>query len=69
MELREAVGVGSMLVVPFGRREVLGVVTRLNGEVRQEGSTRDLIFPVDALLRYITAAMTLMPGGLCWYPA
>ncbi len=42
----------------------MGVVTRLNGEVQQEGSTRDLIFPVDALVRYISAAMTLMPGDV-----
>jgi 2-keto-4-pentenoate hydratase/2-oxohepta-3-ene-1,7-dioic acid hydratase in catechol pathway len=40
------------------------VETRLNGEVKQRGSTLDLIFPVDALLRYITAAMTLVPGDL-----
>ncbi|HTD56143.1 MAG TPA: fumarylacetoacetate hydrolase family protein [Silvibacterium sp.] len=38
--------------------------TRLNGEVRQHGTTRDFIFPIDALLRYITAAMTLYPGDL-----
>jgi primosomal protein N' (replication factor Y) len=31
-ELRGAVGVGSMLVVPFGRREVLGVVVGLSDE-------------------------------------
>lgn len=42
----------------------MGVVTRLNGEVHQEGSTRDFIFPIDALLRYITAGMTLMPGDV-----
>ena len=42
----------------------MGVVTLLNGEIQQEGSTRDLIFPVDVLLRYITAAMTLMPGDM-----
>lgn len=48
-------------VNPF---DSMGVVTRLNGEVYQEGSTRDLIFPIDALLRYITAAMTLMPGDV-----
>jgi 2-keto-4-pentenoate hydratase/2-oxohepta-3-ene-1,7-dioic acid hydratase in catechol pathway len=42
----------------------VGVVTLLNGEVRQEGSTRDLIFPIAELLRYISAAMTLMPGDL-----
>jgi 2-keto-4-pentenoate hydratase/2-oxohepta-3-ene-1,7-dioic acid hydratase in catechol pathway len=40
------------------------ITTRLNGVVKQQGSTRDLIFPIDHLLRYITAAMTLEPGDL-----
>jgi 2-keto-4-pentenoate hydratase/2-oxohepta-3-ene-1,7-dioic acid hydratase in catechol pathway len=40
------------------------VETRLNGELKQRGSTRDLIFPIAFLLRYITAAMTLLPGDL-----
>ncbi len=40
------------------------VTTRLNGVVRQLGSTRDMIFPIAHLLRYITAAMTLEPGDL-----
>ncbi len=40
------------------------VETRLNADLRQHGHTRDLIFPIDALLRYITAAMTLYPGDL-----
>lgn len=40
------------------------VETRLNTEVKQHGNTRDLIFPVDALLRYITAAMTLYAGDV-----
>jgi len=42
----------------------LTVETRLNGALKQHGHTRDLIFPIDALLRYITAAMTLYPGDL-----
>lgn len=42
----------------------LMVETRLNGEVKQRGTTRDFIFPIDALLRYITAAMTLYPGDV-----
>jgi 2-keto-4-pentenoate hydratase/2-oxohepta-3-ene-1,7-dioic acid hydratase in catechol pathway len=42
----------------------LAVETRLNGEVKQRGSTRDLIFDVPTLLRYITAAMTLLPGDV-----
>ncbi|WP_433974767.1 fumarylacetoacetate hydrolase family protein [Tunturiibacter lichenicola] len=40
------------------------VVTRLNGAIKQQGSTRDLIFPIAELLRYITATMTLEPGDL-----
>jgi 2-keto-4-pentenoate hydratase/2-oxohepta-3-ene-1,7-dioic acid hydratase in catechol pathway len=42
----------------------LSVETRLNGEVKQHGTTRDLIFDVPALLRHITAAMTLLPGDV-----
>jgi len=40
------------------------VQTRLNGELKQTGSTRDFIFPIPELLRYITACMTLEPGDL-----
>ena len=40
------------------------VETQLNSELKQHGHTRDLIFPIDYLLRYITAAMTLYPGDL-----
>jgi 2-keto-4-pentenoate hydratase/2-oxohepta-3-ene-1,7-dioic acid hydratase in catechol pathway len=40
------------------------VETTLNGERKQHGHTRDLIFPIANLLRYITAAMTLYPGDL-----
>jgi 2-keto-4-pentenoate hydratase/2-oxohepta-3-ene-1,7-dioic acid hydratase in catechol pathway len=42
----------------------ISITTRLNGELRQDGNTRDLIFSIDYLLRYITAAMTLFPGDL-----
>lgn len=38
--------------------------TRVNGEQRQRGHTRDFIFAIPALLEYITAAMTLEPGDL-----
>lgn len=40
------------------------ITTTLNGETKQQGATRDLIFPIAELLRYITAAMTLEPGDL-----
>jgi 2-keto-4-pentenoate hydratase/2-oxohepta-3-ene-1,7-dioic acid hydratase in catechol pathway len=38
--------------------------TRVNGELRQHGSTADLIFTIPLLLAYITAAITLEPGDL-----
>jgi 2-keto-4-pentenoate hydratase/2-oxohepta-3-ene-1,7-dioic acid hydratase in catechol pathway len=43
-----------------------GVVleTRVNGEVRQHGSTADFIFTIPQLLEYITQAITLEPGDL-----
>jgi 2-keto-4-pentenoate hydratase/2-oxohepta-3-ene-1,7-dioic acid hydratase in catechol pathway len=40
------------------------IETRLNGEVRQQASTRDLIFSIPVLLSYISAAITLDPGDL-----
>lgn len=40
------------------------VETRVNGQVRQSGNTRDFIFPLDVVLRYISQIMTLEPGDL-----
>ncbi len=42
----------------------IGLETRLNGVAKQQGTTRDLIFDIGALLRHITAAMTLLPGDV-----
>jgi 2-keto-4-pentenoate hydratase/2-oxohepta-3-ene-1,7-dioic acid hydratase in catechol pathway len=36
----------------------------VNGDVRQQGNTRDFIFPLDVVIRYIAQAMTLFPGDL-----
>ncbi|HET7712154.1 MAG TPA: fumarylacetoacetate hydrolase family protein [Thermoanaerobaculia bacterium] len=40
------------------------LVTRVNGEVRQSGTTADMIFDCGFLLEFITAVMTLLPGDL-----
>jgi 2-keto-4-pentenoate hydratase/2-oxohepta-3-ene-1,7-dioic acid hydratase in catechol pathway len=42
----------------------VGVKTTVNGEVRQDGNTRDFIFNLDAVIRYISQVMTLLPGDL-----
>ena len=42
----------------------LTLETRVNGELRQHGSTADFIFSIPHLLSYISAAFTLEPGDL-----
>ncbi|HEV2396439.1 MAG TPA: fumarylacetoacetate hydrolase family protein [Candidatus Sulfotelmatobacter sp.] len=42
----------------------VGVQTRVNGDIRQDGNTRDFIFNLDVVIRYIAQAMTLLPGDL-----
>ncbi len=47
--------------IPWDTLEIIG---RVNGEVRQHGHVRDLIFPIPFLISYISAIMTLEPGDL-----
>jgi len=44
--------------------ENISLITRLNGEVKQRGETRDFIFDIPDLLRYISQCMTLEPEDL-----
>jgi len=45
---------------PAGQR----IITRVNGVVRQDGHSRDLVFPVPYLIAYLSKYMTLLPGDL-----
>lgn len=40
------------------------VCTRVNGEVKQDAPVTDMLFPVAAILEFVTAFMTLEPGDL-----
>ena len=42
----------------------INVETRVDGEIRQQGNTREFIFPLDVVIRYIAEFMTLLPGDL-----
>lgn len=42
----------------------LDIETRLNDEVRQDGSTSQMVRGVAELISYITASMTLLPGDV-----
>lgn len=42
----------------------LTVITRVNGTERQRGHSRDMVFPIDELLSWISHAVTLEPGDV-----
>jgi 2-keto-4-pentenoate hydratase/2-oxohepta-3-ene-1,7-dioic acid hydratase in catechol pathway len=42
----------------------LRVTTHLNGEVKQDGRTNDMIFDVATLVAYVSSVMTLLPGDV-----
>jgi len=42
----------------------LRVQCRVNGQIRQDGNTKDQVFPVPRLLAFICAGMTLEPGDV-----
>jgi 2-keto-4-pentenoate hydratase/2-oxohepta-3-ene-1,7-dioic acid hydratase in catechol pathway len=42
----------------------IGVEARVNGELRQQGNTRDFVFALDVVIRSISRVMTLAPGDL-----
>ena len=42
----------------------LGLQVLVNGELKQEGRTSDMIFDIPFLIRYISDHMTLLPGDL-----
>ena len=42
----------------------LGIVTRVNGETRQDDNTRQMIFSCGRIVEFITSVMTLYPGDV-----
>jgi len=56
--------VGTPVPVDRVDRDALAVVTRVNGEVRQEAPASDMTFDIPSLVEYISGIMTLEPGDL-----
>ena len=42
----------------------VAVQTHLNGDLKQDGTTADLVFDIPALVAHVSAAMTLLPGDV-----
>jgi 2-keto-4-pentenoate hydratase/2-oxohepta-3-ene-1,7-dioic acid hydratase in catechol pathway len=53
-------------VVPRGEvhSDDLQVRTYVDGQLKQEGSVREMLFGVDVIIEYVSAVMTLEPGDL-----
>ena len=58
--------IGPAVVSPdlVGDRDDLHVRCEISGEVRQDATTADLIFPVPELVAYLSSVLTLLPGDL-----
>lgn len=56
--------VGPWLETEIADPQALPLELRVNGAVRQKGSTADMIFPVAEVVAFISHIMTLYPGDL-----
>lgn len=54
---------GPVIETDFEPADAL-LTCRVNGELRQMASTRDMLFPVQNLVAYISSVMTLYPGDV-----
>ncbi|MER3468887.1 MAG: 2-hydroxyhepta-2,4-diene-1,7-dioate isomerase, partial [Thermoflexus sp.] len=57
---------GPWIVTHLSPQEIadLEILCRVNGEVRQRGRVREMVFSIPALIAYISAIMTLEPGDV-----
>ena len=55
---------GPALVTPAGiiNPNNLAISTRVNGTTLQQSNTRDMIFPVDEIIEFLSGSTTLQPG-------
>jgi 2-keto-4-pentenoate hydratase/2-oxohepta-3-ene-1,7-dioic acid hydratase in catechol pathway len=58
--------IGPVLVSPdaLDDRNDIPLRCAVNGELRQEGSTKDLIFDIPFIVEYLSAILTLQPGDV-----
>lgn len=55
--------VGHLIETELDVRDIR-LTTKVNGVIRQDGRTSQMVFPVDFLVRYISNQMTLNPGDI-----
>jgi 2-keto-4-pentenoate hydratase/2-oxohepta-3-ene-1,7-dioic acid hydratase in catechol pathway len=56
--------IGPVVVSGLDPWKGVRVQTRVNGQIRQDGTTVDFLFPLDVIMRFISQVMTLEPGDV-----
>ena len=56
--------VGPVVAADLDPWKGVSVQTRVNGQLRQNGTTLNFLFPLDVLIHFISQVMTLEPGDL-----
>ena len=55
---------GPVIDTELDPREGLSIICRVNDEIRQSGSTADMVFGVGEIVSYVANIMTLLPGDV-----
>ena len=55
---------GPYLLLRDAAPDNFDIITKVNGEVRQDGNTADFIFPIPQLINIISQGTTLQPGDI-----
>jgi 2-keto-4-pentenoate hydratase/2-oxohepta-3-ene-1,7-dioic acid hydratase in catechol pathway len=55
---------GPIVATALDPQNGIKVQTRVNGELRQDGNTTDMMFSIDRILHHISQFCTLLPGDL-----
>ncbi len=55
---------GPAISTEFDPAEGMAITVRVNGELRQEGSTAEMVFGVAEIIEFITKGITLLPGDV-----
>ncbi len=56
--------IGPAIAIGLDPWKGLRIQTRVNAEIKQDGTTADFIFPIEVVIRYIAEVMTLLPGDV-----
>jgi 2-keto-4-pentenoate hydratase/2-oxohepta-3-ene-1,7-dioic acid hydratase in catechol pathway len=55
---------GPIVTTELDLAKGISVQTRVNGQVKQDGNTRDMMFSIDRIVQHISQFCTLLPGDL-----